>query len=222
MSIDYGKINIDLEFGIRFGVISQNSILQAWADSSEGTYPCETCDCERDNGEWNDCQAEAIGYNFEGDGYQMTSCLDSDVMVLKSPFFTYAPFCSPCVPGAGNLDDAARTELKNTRFTSAEHESMLRDFAEEHGFTMGVKTYAVGHDWFDPPIAPYPLYGVVSGRPCFPDCWYGDGNDGPWTVIDGDCCQRGHWHLRDEAWEYLRSAHDGINMAGAFVRRIEA
>ena len=38
----------------------------------------------------------------------------------------------------------------------------------------GPRTYAVGHDWFDPPVAPYPVYGVISGRPCFPNEWYGN------------------------------------------------
>jgi len=214
MSIDYGcgKINIDLETGIRFGVISQRSILQAWADSSEGDYPCGDCDCDTAD-EWNDCDAEPNGYSFEGDGYKMTSCLDNDVMVIESPFYTHAPFCSPCVPGAGNLDDAAHA----ASFTCIEYEQELIEKFE----VSGPRTYAVGHDWFDPPIAPYPVYGVVSGRPCFPDSWYGDGNDGPWTVIDGDRCQRGHFHLHDDAINYRSLPHDGINMAGAFVRRIE-
>ena len=187
MSIDYGngKINIDLESGIRFGVISQNSILQIWADSSEGDYgdprcpdcgsqfpdapnieDCGVCGASMDD--WGD-GVEALSYSFEGDGYKMTSCLDSDVMVLKSPFFTYAPFCSPCVPGAGNLDSAA----DNARATSLEYEADLHRIAEDIGTQCGVKTYAVGHDWFEDGFAPYPLYGVVSGRPCFPDDWYG-------------------------------------------------
>lgn len=209
MSIDYGngRTNIDLKTGIRFGVISQHSILQAWADSSEGYYgDPQDPDCDG---------VEALSYSFKGDGYSMVNCLDSDVMVLKSPFFTYAPFCSPCVPGAGNLDSAA----DNARVTSLEYEADLHRIAQDIGTQCGVKTYAVGHDWFEDGVAPYPLYGVVSGRPCFPDSWYGNGI-GPWTVIDGDRCQRGHWHLLSDAQAYLFAPHDGINMAGAFVRRI--
>jgi len=33
--------------------------------------------------------------------------------------------------------------------------------------------YAVGHDWFENGVAPYPVLGVMTGRPCFPDSWYG-------------------------------------------------
>src|SRR5690606_21275898 len=41
---------------------------------------------------------------YEKDGYKITGCLDFDLFVLNSPYFTFAQFCSPCVPGAGNLD----------------------------------------------------------------------------------------------------------------------
>jgi hypothetical protein len=250
MSIDYGHglTNIDTKTGIRFGVISQNSILQAWCDSSEPDYGEATCpkcgneattaaDAPDFDDDWTLAEHECTDYacthckyafgsesafgeepichSFEGDGYKMETCLDTDVSVLESPFYTYAPFCSPCVPGAGNLDDAARV----ARFTDLDYEQdLVEQF--EHLRTMP-RAYAVGHDWFDPPIAPYPLYGVVSGRPCFPDRWYGDGNDGPWTVVDGDRCQRGCWYLLSEAQTYLFAAHEGINMQGAFVRRID-
>jgi len=43
MSIDYGTINIDKETGIRFGVINQNAVLQAWADESTPDYGPPTC-----------------------------------------------------------------------------------------------------------------------------------------------------------------------------------
>ncbi len=174
--IDYGSgmTNIDVETGIRFGVISQHSIGQAWADSAEADYGKPTCpkcgneaieyDVEKDGTDEKPfecskygcadfmCLAceyvfdssdaygdEPIGYTYDGDGYKMCDCLDSDVMVLQSPYYTFAPFCSPCVPGAGNLD-------------GAEH--------EQHG----VKTYALGHDWFEDGKAPYPVFSVVTGE----------------------------------------------------------
>jgi hypothetical protein len=58
-------------------------------------------------------------------------------MVTDSPFYTFAQFCSPCVPGAGNLDNA---------------------------MDEGVKTYCLGHDWFESGKAPYPVYSVTSGE----------------------------------------------------------
>lgn len=171
--IDYGlgQSNTDLETGIRYGVISQNSVLQAWADSSEGYYGEPTCgncgnpavditdasvpdletveDWEQSGHDyacvpckrtfWSDeaYSDEALGYSFEGDGYKLTDCLDTDIFVLKSPYYTYAQFCSPCVPGAGNLN----TPCEN-----------------------GPKTYCLGHDWFEEGIAPYKVYSIETNQ----------------------------------------------------------
>jgi hypothetical protein len=163
--IDYGlgQSNVDRETGIRYGVISQNSVLQSWADSSEPEYGEPTCpecggsvkDSSEVEADWNtgkdyacvECKQvfwsdrvfsdEALGYSYTGDGYKLTDCLDSDVFVLKSPYYTFAQFCSPCVPGAGNLDNPC---------------------------TDGPKTYALGHDWFEDQIAPYPVYSVKTGE----------------------------------------------------------
>ncbi len=136
--IDYGggMTNRDPDTGIRYGVISQHSVMQAWADSSEADYGKPTCpECgnglvhfdESIAGDWegnrgcNDymctaCEAiydsadaysdEPLGWSVDDGEYKLVDCLDSDVMVLQSPYYTFAPFCSPCVPGAGNLDDA--------------------------------------------------------------------------------------------------------------------
>jgi hypothetical protein len=171
MDYGLGTTNIDVKTGIRYGVISQYSILQAWADSSEPEYPCETCDCGNRvdaDGEITEpldyCDAEALSYSYQGDGYEMATCLDSDVIVIKSPFFTYAPYCSPCVPGAGNLDGAA------DMFDNWPVEWQGLAWTDE---ACVPRTYCAGHDWFDPPQAPYPVYSVLTGRPVFPDSWYG-------------------------------------------------
>lgn len=81
---------------------------------------------------------------WEGDGYVLSNCLQSDIFVSKSPFFTYAQFCSPCVPGACNLD------------------SPLADAVE------GNKCFCIGHDWFDDSKAPYPVFSVETGLPVEP------------------------------------------------------
>lgn len=124
--IDYGlgKTNIDTKTGIRYGVISQHSILQAWADSSE---PCW------EEGEEQDEDTEPAGYAVDAGEYLAESCLDNDVLLVKSPYYTFTQFCSPCVPGAGNLDLP---------------------------IDEGVKTYAFGHDWFESDKAPYRVYRV--------------------------------------------------------------
>jgi hypothetical protein len=170
--IDYGMgtTNVDHVTGIRYGVISQHDVLQAWADSSEPQYGEPTCPkcggdvvdscCVNNDGDrWprlysNGCEdyacescevyldssdvygEEPIGFTFEDDGYLCENCLDSDIIILKSPFYTFAPFCSPCVPGAGNLNDADGPR------------------------SGGVKTYCFGHDWFEDCKEPYPVYRV--------------------------------------------------------------
>lgn len=139
---DYGRglTNIDHDTGIRYGVISQGSVLQAWADSSVPIYACEasgtTCEALKNDPQDPDCTfCEPVDYIYEEEGYVLQQCLDTDIMVIKSPFYTYAPFCSPCVPGAGNLDD----------------------FDPD-----GVKTYCLLGDWFDDQKAPYPVYSVET------------------------------------------------------------
>lgn len=165
--IDYGmgKTNIDTETGIRYGVISQHTVSQAWADSAEADYGKPTCPkCgneaveysgdgadiyEHSNG-CSDYQCDACcyvfdsgeaygdepnGWYYDAEGYVLTDCLDSDIMVIKSPYYTYAQFCSPCVPGAGNLN----TPMEQ-----------------------GAKSYCLGHEWFEAEeeTTPYPVYRV--------------------------------------------------------------
>lgn len=138
--IDYGMgtANVDHETGIRFGVISQHSIsCEALADF-EAEYPeveheadCdspENCDC----GQFN----EPIGFKYERDGYVLTMGTDGfGIFVLKSPHYTTAMFCSPCAPGAGNLDSPSED---------------------------GVATYCLAADWFEDEQAPYTVQDVAG------------------------------------------------------------
>ena len=166
--IDYGMgaTNIDKETGIRYGVIPQNEVLQAWADESEPEYgepdyiECPSCGQEFATPEglnWGDmttCEfchekfeidisdfAEPIGYVYENDGYQAQQSFDDpDIFVMKSPYFTYAQFCSPCAPGACYLLNPLEEKDQNNR------------------------VYCFGHDWFEEGKAPYPVYDVKTGK----------------------------------------------------------
>lgn len=60
--------------------------------------------------------------HYEHDGYVLQVTGDGNLFVIKSPFVTNAQFCSPCVPGAGNLDSPCDA---------------------------GPECYALGLDWFD-------------------------------------------------------------------------
>lgn len=154
--IDYGMgiANVDHDTGIRYGVIHQQEIMQAWADSSKGDYGSEHCpECgnkivaEHDNGQLfcancqltldsDDCYPEIpLAWTYDGDGYIMQQDGgDCDVFIVKSPYYTLCSFCSPCAPGAGYIMDQNPD---------------------------GVRAYCPGPDWFDgpPPIAIYSVEG---------------------------------------------------------------
>ena len=87
---------------------------------------------------------------WEKDGYALSNCLQSDVFVSKSPYFTYAPYCSPCCPGAGNLDSAS---AKSGMFAH-----------EEIGNIQGCKAFCLGHSFFENEEAPYPVFSVATGK----------------------------------------------------------
>lgn len=174
--IDYGlgTSNIDTASGIRYGVIAMNSINLDYSSDFEPEYGephCPKCgavvvssdDASLPDADWNEgkdyacvaCESvywsdavfpdESQGWSYDRDGYTLTDCLDNDIFVLQSPYFTYAQFCSPCVPGAGNLDTP---------------------ISAEDG---GAKCYALGHDWFDDKVAPYPVYRVSDGALVAPE-----------------------------------------------------
>ena len=100
--IDYGfgRTNIDHKTGIRFGVLSQNECLQAWADSSEPKYyDCECgdedCDC------MDGCDPAC--FLLEDAEYFAICGEDGDIFIERSPYYTLCEYCSPCAPGAGYL-----------------------------------------------------------------------------------------------------------------------
>jgi len=158
--IDYGRgqTNIDPKTGIRYGVIPQNDVLQAWADSSEPfyTYHCPKCGTELRKGadakrcpkcyyriqerdfDYPDPDCNCFVYN--DDGYICQSDDYGDIFICKSPYFTYAQYCSPCAPGAGYLRNELEQQDPDNR------------------------TYCFGHDWFDNEKAPYKVFSVKTGE----------------------------------------------------------
>jgi hypothetical protein len=100
-----------------------------------GDYYCSDCRYAFDGDEaYGD---EPLGWKLDNGEYLATqSGDDSDIFVIKSPYFTHAQFCSPCAPGAGYLGNPCAD---------------------------GPKTYCFGHDWFDEGQAPYPVYRVADG-----------------------------------------------------------
>lgn len=80
---------------------------------------------------------EPVGHVIEEEGYAGFVDSHNDMMITKSPYFTYAQFCSPCAPGAGHLENPCDA---------------------------GPKTYCLGHDWFRDGKAPYVVYEVATGN----------------------------------------------------------
>ena len=148
-------------------------------------YACDSCRYVFDSSEA--FPDEPLGFKLEDDDYTAVDCLDSDVMILRSPYYTYAPFCSPCVPGAGNLDDS-----------------------EGHTSENGVKTFCFSHDLFEDRRAPYRVFRVEDDSEVLPDITLYCGLSGapivrvPPEAID-DCAHVGpcdddvkHWITRVE------------------------
>ena len=173
--IDYGmgKSNIDTETGIRYGIVSMNSLHpEAWDDMMRGD-DLDFAEFRRevqsslaralegvldDHGlsHYNDAKgiADDVVDNLEFDGYEGTgdcqryeeknddyhlqTTSSGDLFVFKSPFYTHAQFCSPCVPGAGNLDCPCEN---------------------------GPKTYCLDKDWYDEERpCPYPVFRCDTGE----------------------------------------------------------
>ena len=73
---------------------------------------------------------EPVAQTLEEGDCSAIQCLDTDWMVTMSPFITRAQFCSPCVPGAGNLESPCES---------------------------GPVTLCFGHNFFEGEKAPYPV-----------------------------------------------------------------
>lgn len=144
--IDYsrGQSNVNHSTGIHYGIISAHEVTQSWCDSSEGDYGlpiCPNCSHEftrskspvkcpacqfRPDDESQFFREEPLSHYYKKDGYQLHQSFDdTDIFIIKSPFYTYCQFCSPCAPGAGYV---------------------MNSVNPENG---GIKTYCLGHDWFE-------------------------------------------------------------------------
>lgn len=165
--IDYGlgQANINHETGIRFGVISVHSLSDWVLGEAEPVYPetveveCPECKtrwdtsnlCPDDMQTCPECGEESRYRDLDGlepaswDYAANDPDYDTDyseslncVFVTRSQFYTFGRFCSPCAPGAVDLDSATEPED-------------------------GAKAYCFGHDWFEDGKAPYRVFRVADG-----------------------------------------------------------
>jgi len=138
---------------IRFGVIPQHEVMEAWCEESEGFYgfphcpecgellPDDVCDGDKCKCgyeiKWvgEDCYGdEPLSYYVDSEGYMADSDGYGDIFITKSPYYTRCGFCSPCAPGAGYITDRSDD----------------------------CYAFCFGPEWFeDEP--PYPIYRVSDG-----------------------------------------------------------
>lgn len=128
-----GKTNYDRETGIRYGIISQHSLGYDALSNFEADYGDPSCpECgdeleevgavvrssylntEKDKDYYcKDCKQcfwsdqcyryEPLGWYYKDDEYELWQS-DLGIWVFRSPYVTNASFCSPCAPGAVDLD----------------------------------------------------------------------------------------------------------------------
>lgn len=149
-------MNIDPKTGIHYGVIRKNDLFNCaeefYERATDLTYELEENNLknvietglggmlnEEHVKEIVDIAVKLLREEYEGDcavllyeqdGFKLyASNDDTDLMVLKSPYYTYAKKCSPCAPNAGDLSAAVKSkdEIKSDM----------------------VKTYCLPADWFD-------------------------------------------------------------------------
>ena len=152
---DQRTVNIDPKNGIHYGVISQHKILQAWADSSEALYiyycpkcsevlkrkseakVCSKCHYRIQEHDFDMMEPSVFFYCKEG--YWIEQRFDDpDIFVLKSPYYTKCRLCSPCAPNAGDLSAP--------------------------DYSLGVRTYCLGRDWFEDSKSPYLVFNMSNLR----------------------------------------------------------
>lgn len=113
-------------------------------DDEGSDYACPTCE----RSFWSDDAFgdEPVAFTLDdGEYVAEQSGDDYDIFITRSPYYTYAPFCSPCAPGAGYLG-----------------------LANDKDETSGVKTYCFGHDWFEDGTAPYRVFKVADDSEVLP------------------------------------------------------
>lgn len=179
--IDYSgpgaTCNRDKETGIRYGIIPVQDLRDgggAFYDSAEQDYGephCPFCGSEipKDHEDEMPCPHCAGDIGYVGDScygdscteflnneeYEMFSDESNDLWITKSPYYTYAQFCSPCAPGACHLRNPF------TKSLALPSDPYFKDEAESLGYA---KAFCLDKSWFDGDKAPYPVFSVATNE----------------------------------------------------------
>lgn len=107
-------------------------------DETAYEYACLSCQKIFSAG---DAMGEPISFSYKDNEYSAKCWGESgDIFILKSPYYTFAQFCSPCAPGAVYLMNPLKDKIERN------------------------KGYCFGHDWFESGKAPYPVYDVKTDK----------------------------------------------------------
>jgi hypothetical protein len=169
--IDYGLglSNIDHATGIRYGVISQHAVGQAWYDDSEADYGDPACpECGNAIRESTDADAELDQYGPYGCAdYTCDTCahtLDSADVYGEEPIgFAFQDTEYTLTAGS----DGDIFVIKSPYYTHAQFCSPCAPGAGhlENPCETGPRTYCLGHEWFEEGTAPYPVFRVSDDTP---------------------------------------------------------
>ena len=91
--------------------------------------------------EWDSYEGtgDCTRYHYSDDEVTLETCSDGDVFITKSLYYTLAPYCSPCAPGACYLRDGSKDGQ--------------------------ARAYCLPSDWFDDESpCPYPYWTVDGDR----------------------------------------------------------
>lgn len=168
-----GTINIDLATGIRYGVINQYEVLQAWADTSTPYYgKPENFYCDHCGNDFPINQSYSDKVIDWGDDIECPSCGKLSFAEFDdcgTDALSYYVDDGEYMAEAGEDGDIFITA--SPYFTRCLYCSPCAPGA---GWLMspdnlGIKAYCFGHDWFEEGIAPYPVFLVKNGRRVYPD-----------------------------------------------------
>ena len=116
------KVNMDHVTGVRYGIISANSVNSDFLVEFQPVYSdsfCENCNAKLNDVWCDNCEHKNTWYDTVEPDYLEIKEYKNAVLefwavfnpetnvitVLKSSKILFARLCSPCYPNAGNLDD---------------------------------------------------------------------------------------------------------------------
>ena len=176
--------NYDEKTGIAYGVISPNALNQDVLNdiSQEGTDPnyeetkksliqdistlCDNYGINIDNIDIdNFIQEMADHYESSCDGtfdysdkeYTLHNSADNfGLYVIRSPYYTYCQKCSPCAPGAGDLNSPVDMDGAGGRSEPSPYQLFSNQ--------CGDKSYCLDSSFFDDGKAPYRVFRVEDDQ----------------------------------------------------------